>query len=251
MCSRAQATIALAAGRLASLVVDGHELLVTEADKPTRWGSFPMVPWCGRLKFGELSFEGASWNFPITSAPHANHGTAMHTTWTSDQPGHLRAELGEPWPFGGHVEQRFELTDTSLTVHMSVHAGERAMPAQMGWHPWYRRQLDAGGALELDFAADSIYETDGEQIPTGRIIDAPPGPWDETFINVTQTPVLRWPGALTVRLTSNFDHWVVFTELDHAVAIEPQSGAPNDLNRAPHILAPGQSLSGWMTLSWE
>ena len=36
-------------GRLASLVVDGLELLLTEGPKPTRWGSFPMIPWCGRL----------------------------------------------------------------------------------------------------------------------------------------------------------------------------------------------------------
>ena len=57
--------------------------------------------------------------------------------------------------------------------------------------------------------------------------------------------------ALTLALTSNFDHWVVFTEPEHAVAIEPQSGAPNDLNRAPQILQPGESLKGWMKLDWS
>lgn len=247
---RAKATVDLDGGRLASLVIDGMELLVTEAEKGTRWGSFPMVPWAGRLPFGKLSFEGVTYDFPITSPPHANHGTAMRERWVERGPGHIEAELADPWPFGGRVSQRFELTDEALTVTMTITADDQAMPAQMGWHPWYRRQLDRGEPVELTFEAGRIYATDEEQIPTGELIGVPDGPWDETFIDVTQTPILTWPNALTVALTSNFDHWVVFTKPDHAYAIEPQSGAPNDLNRAPHVLKPGESLSGWMALTW-
>ena len=248
--NRAAAIIDLEGGRLASLVVDGMELLVTEAEKPTRWGSFPMVPWAGRLPFGLLRFDGETHEFPITSPPHANHGTAMRSTWVEHAPGHIETELGAPWPFGGRVTQHFELTDDAFTVTMEIFADDRPMPAQMGWHPWYRRQLDRGGPVELTFAAGQIYETDDDQIPTGTLVPVPEGPWDETFVDVSQTPILHWPDALTVALTSNFDHWVVFTKPDHAYAIEPQSGAPNDLNRAPHVIAPGGSLSGWMKLAW-
>ena len=248
--ARATARIDLLAGRLGSLVVDGMELLLTEGEKPTRWGSFPMVPWCGRLDHGLLTFEGADYRFPPTSGAHANHGTAMHQTWTQTGGSEIETDLGEHWTFGGSVTQRFEVTDESFTVHMTVTADELAMPAQMGWHPWYRRELDRGAPLEIDFAAGQIYETNDDQIPTGQLIAVPEGPWDETFIDVTQTPILRWGDALTVALSSNFDHWVVFTQPEHAVAIEPQSGAPNDLNRAPHVLQPGESLSGWMTLTW-
>jgi aldose 1-epimerase len=248
--SRAAATIDLQGGRLASLVVDDLELLVTEGAKASRWGSFPMVPWAGRLPFGLLRFDGDAYEFPITSPPHANHGTAMHRLWTQTADDTIQTELAEPWPFGGTVVQKFELTDTAFTVTMTITAADRAMPAQMGWHPWYRRQLDRGEPVELTFAAGQIYETDEEQIPTGNLSEVPEGPWDETFIDVTQTPILTWPGALTVALTSNFDHWVVFTRPDHAYAIEPQSGAPNDINRAPHVLHPGESLSGWMALAW-
>lgn len=248
---RASATIDLHRGKLASLVVDGHELLVTEGEKPTRWGSFPMVPWAGRLPFGVLRFEGQEHTFPITSPPHANHGTAMHETWSEVGDGVIETDLGSPWPFGGTVTQRFELTETHFVVTMDVTAGDVPMPAQMGWHPWYRRSLDRGGPLEVTFAADRIYATDDEQIPTGELVSVPPGPWDETFVEVTQTPILTWPGAVRVAVTSNFDHWVVFTKPDHAVAIEPQSGAPNDINRAPHVLQPAETLSGWMRLDWS
>ena len=70
----ATATIELDGGRLASLAVHGHELLVGRAEKATRWGSFPMIPWCGRLPFGRLSFGGHDYEFPLNSPPHANHG---------------------------------------------------------------------------------------------------------------------------------------------------------------------------------
>ncbi len=252
---RATASIDPHGGRLCSLVVDGLEILVTEGEKPTRWGSFPMAPWCGRLASGLLRHDGESWEFPITSPPHANHGTVLRADWslTDQRPAHvaLRVDLDEPWPFGGHVEQRFALDDTSLLVEMTIHAGDRPMPAQLGWHPWYRRQLDRGSALEIDFAADAMYEVDDDQIPTGTLVAMPEGPWDDTFVDVTQPPILRWPGALTVELTSDMDHWVVFTRMDHAVAIEPQSGAPNDLNRSPHVLRPGESVTGRMRLGWS
>lgn len=248
--ARATARIDLLAGRLGSLIVDDMELLLTEGAKPTRWGSFPMVPWCGRLDQGVLTFDGVMHQFAPTSGAHANHGTAMHQTWTQTGDGEIETDLGEHWSFGGRVSQRFVVTNDSFTVHMTVTAGEQAMPAQMGWHPWYRRQLDRGEPLEVEFAAGKIYATDDEQIPTGERVPVPAGPWDETFVEVTQTPILRWGDALTVSLSSNFDHWVVFTQPEHAVAIEPQSGAPNDLNRAPHVLQPGESLTGWMTLAW-
>lgn len=248
--TRATARIDLLAGRLGSLIVDGRELLVTEGPKPTRYGSFPMAPWCGRLDHGLLTYDGVEYQFPPTSGVHANHGRAMHETWEKTGEGIIQTGFGEHWPFGGSVEQRFEVSDAAFTVHMTITAGEQAMPAQLGWHPWYRRDIGVGEMLSLEFAADQIYATNEDQVPTGELIPVPEGPWDETFIGVTQTPVLSWGDAFSLALTSNFEHWVVFTQPEHAVAIEPQSGAPNDINRAPHVLQPGESLSGWMALTW-
>ena len=249
--ARATARIDLLAGRLGSLVVDGHELLIIDGPKPTRWGSFPMAPWAGRLDHGLLTFDGVEYQFPPTSGVHANHGTVMHQTWTKTGDGEITTDLGEHWKFGGKADQKFELTDTSFTVEMTITADKSAMPAQLGWHPWYSRDIGVGEQLSLEFAAEQIYATNEDQVPTGELVPVPEGPWDETFIGVTQTPVLRWGSEFTLALTSNFDHWVVFTQPEHAMAIEPQSGAPNDINRAPHILQPGESLSGWMTLDWS
>jgi aldose 1-epimerase len=54
-------------GRIASLSVNGLELLVTEqqafdvlgtAPGPFGWGMFPMAPWAGRIRRGRFNFAG-------------------------------------------------------------------------------------------------------------------------------------------------------------------------------------------------
>lgn len=253
--SRASARIDADGGRLASLQVDGLELLVTEADRPTRFGSFPMVPWCGRLAYGCLTIDAADYDFPITSPPHANHGIAHTRSWAitkyDQDSARLSTDLTDPWPFGGRVVQRFELDATSLTVRIEVHAGEEPMPAMAGWHPWFRRQLDRGASAEIAFQADSAYELDGDSIPTGDFTEIPDPPWNMTVTGMAEWPTITWPGALTLAVESSFDHWVIFTEPDHALCVEPQSGPPNELNTDPDMVAPGGALSGSMVLRWS
>lgn len=251
----AVARLDTAGGRLGSLIVDGLELLVTDGERPTRWGSFPMVPWCGRLAYGQLTLDEVTYEFPITSPPHANHGFAHTQAWEigKAEPKAVRmsTQLVDPWPFGGRVVQRFAIDDDCLTVGIEVHAGEEPMPAMAGWHPWFRRELGRGGPAELSFSADSAYELDDDLIPTGDFEDVPPAPWNTTVTGMANWPTITWPGALALSIESSFDHWVVFTEPDHALCVEPQSGPPNELNTEPVMVAPGGALSGSMTLRWS
>lgn len=254
----AVATVDLDGGRWSSLRVGDLEVLVTEGERPTRWGSFPMVPWCGRLRDGVLDLDGRRYEFPLTSPPHANHGFTHLQPWFPVDSGGgdpsvatIRTDLGEPWPFGGHVVQRFALGADSLTVQVEVHAGDVAMPAMAGWHPWFRRDLGRGGPAELTFEGGRVYETDEEDIPTGRIVDVPDGPWDACFVELSADPVIRWPGALSLTISSTFDHWVIYTRPEHALCVEPESGAPNEPNRSPRMVVPGAPLVGSMTLRWR
>ena len=244
------ADIDLDGGRLASLVVDGLSLLVERTDRPTRWGSFPMIPWCGRLPRGRLTYNGVAYRFPITSKPHANHGLTHTALWTQVDDNTITTELGEPWPFGGHVVQRFDLTSRSLTVTAEVHAGEVPMPAMIGWHPWFKRRLERGGNATLSVLAESAYELDAQMIPTGEFVQVPPQPWNDCLVDMLLPPVIDWPNALTLSISSTFDHWVVFTEPTHALCVEPQSGPPNQINSNPTIVEPGHPLVGSMTLDW-
>ena len=210
------AEVDLDGGRLAAVVDDGLSLLVGPTDRATRWGSFPMIPWCGRLPNGRLRFDGERYDFPITSPPHANHGLLHTTDWdvvgdASDTELTISAPFPEAWPFGGHAVQRFELTPASLTITVEVHAGDRPMPAMAGWHPWFNRRLERGGNAKLDVMAESAYAVGTDMIPTGELTAVPPQPWNDCFVDLVLPPVIEWPNALTLSIESSFDHWVVFT----------------------------------------
>lgn len=250
----AKATIDRNGGRLSSLEIAGHEVLVTEGAKPTRWGSFPMIPWCGRLPDGCLDYAGYQYRFPLTNAQHANHGLAHTQQWDvvdqTDSVVKLSTRLGDNWVFGGLVRQRFELDRRSLLIEVQVEAEEWAMPIMAGWHPWFRRSLEIGDEARLRVSPGSCYELDEAMIPTGRLVEVGPQPWDDCFVGLGEPPVISWPGAFDLTIDSSFDHWVIFTEPEHAICVEPQSGPPNQLNRSPVIIQPGQRFTGWMSLTW-
>ncbi|HEX9992774.1 MAG TPA: hypothetical protein VGB14_07600, partial [Acidimicrobiales bacterium] len=68
-------------GRIASLTLDGAELLVTEGDEPLDWGCFPMAPWAGRVRRGRFRFDGREHQLTVDLPPHAIHGTTYTRPW--------------------------------------------------------------------------------------------------------------------------------------------------------------------------
>jgi len=239
-----------AGGRLASLRVAGSELLVTDVTGPMSWGSFPMAPWAGRVRRGTFSFAGVAHHLEPTLPPHAAHGTTHLRPWRVTGQGRIETELGSGWPFPGHAVQVAELHADHLVLVLEVHADEGPMPASCGWHPWFRRRLDRGGAVELDLRPGRMYRRDAEGIPTGELVAASAPPWDDCFVELDAPPRLRWPGALELEIRSTASHWVVYTEPDHALCVEPQTGPPDALNLAPTVVEPGRPLVATMVLAW-
>ena len=66
-------------GRFASLVVDGHELLLTDGAGPIWWGCYPMAPFAGRIRDGRLDFQGHEYQLEQNLPPHAIHGTVARS----------------------------------------------------------------------------------------------------------------------------------------------------------------------------
>lgn len=253
-----------AGGRIAALRVDGLDVLVTEGWGPIAWGCYPMVPWAGRLRDGILRWRGEEHRLPPGMLPpHAIHGTLVETVWDVVETGAaeatLAADLGPPWPFGGRAVHRVRLGNDALHAEIEVHAGSRPMPAIVGWHPWFPRVLrDAagaavGGPLVVDLAAGGMLRRGADGLPTGDVVrPVPPGPWDDCFVDVAGAPGVHWPGALEVRVASDARFWVVYTERDDAVCVEPQTGPPNGLNTGEHaVVEPGSPLQAAMTISWR
>jgi aldose 1-epimerase len=202
-----------------------------------------MVPYAGRIPHGKFTYEGVEHTLPIGLAPHAIHGTGYTAAWEELEDGSIEHWFPPAWPFGGRAIQRFDLDDDSFTCTIEIHA-ERTMPVSAGWHPWWVKPI------ELGFHAQVMYERDEEDIPTGRLIAPPPGPWDDIFTGVASMPTLHWPDGPSIVIESDCDHWVVFDKPDHAMCVEPQSGPANALNMAPRLVHPGTPFVTWMRLVW-
>jgi len=238
-------------GRLGSVVVGGHELLVTDrAAGPMQWGSYPMAPWAGRVRHGRFAFAGREHRLPLGLPPHAMHGVVYDRPWRIVDATTIAIDLDARWPFRGTVTQRFALDEDGLEVAMTVDAAE-PMPAVLGWHPWFRRVLEPGDApVALRFVADEMLVRDAEGIPDGTRVAPPPGPWDDAFTGLRSDPELVWPGRLRLALSSSCDWWVVYSMPEHAICVEPQSGPPDALNRDPDVVRPGAPVTHRMRWRW-
>ncbi|MFJ9849458.1 aldose 1-epimerase [Streptomyces sp. NPDC101150] len=244
--------------RLGSLRVGGLELL-RQGD---HYGSFPMVPWCGRIDHGRFRNGGELHQMPVNAAPHAIHGTGRNLRWRTARSSATAAAFtydladpAAPWPYPGTVTQLVELAEdgSSLTLTMGIETIGDSFPAQAGWHPWFLRNLGDGGAdVTVDFEAEWQEERGADHLPTGRRIPPKPGPWDDCFgmpqgVDVT----LTWPGRLRLTVTSRAEWVVIYDEQEAAVCVEPQSGPPNGLNTLPRLVTPIDPLEISTTWSWR
>lgn len=236
-------------GRIVSLRVGGVELLVTEGESEIRWGVFPMVPFAGRIANGRFSFDGADYTLPPRLDGHAIHGTALDQAWSGVGPTTVAVEIGQPWPFPATVEHTVDLTPDHLTATLRFRAGAR-QPVTLGWHPWFRRELERGSAVNLGLVANLMYERKGK-LPTGELVEPKPPPWDDCFTGVEWPVMLRWPGFGSLEVISDCSHVVVYDEERDAVCVEPQIGPPDAVNiGGAAVREAGEELVATMRLSW-
>ncbi|MFT6291083.1 MAG: aldose 1-epimerase [Ilumatobacter sp.] len=242
------------------------------------WGSFPMAPWAGRIRHGRFNhlhadvrldlnhIDGPSDNggliHPADPAPatieandrrHAIHGTTFTRRWDVVSSTDISVEMTCPlegalgWPFAGTARQILTLHPDHIGFELSVEAeGNTTFPASVGWHPWFVKPD------RLDFSPTAMYVRDDIGLPTGELIEPPPGRWDDCFIN--ERPVVMHydrlvAPAITVA-SEDCDHWVVYDMPDATTCIEPQSGPPDAPTTRPEVVASGRPLRHTMTIGW-
>jgi aldose 1-epimerase len=237
-------------GRVAQITIGGTALLVGKAQahepSPLAWGCYPMVPWAGRIRHGRFRFEGVDYQLPINFGDHAIHGVGFDEPWTVTRRDadlielELALPLDSRWPFGGIARQRIRGDGTTVRFELSAVAVDQAMPAAVGWHPWFRKPE------RLDFRPLAMYRRDDEYIAVDKLVDVPPGPWDDCFVN--DAPVHLTIGGIDLRLESNCREWVVYDMPAHGTCIEPQSAPPDAFNLRPNRIEPGASLDAWFEI---
>lgn len=261
-------------GMLLSLRVAGHELLVPRragAGPVPTFGSFLMAPWVGELSRGEVDFRGRQARMPRNRGRHAIHGLVAGAPWevvdVAPTAATLACRLGSPWPFGGTVIQEVRLDAQGLTLAAEIRAVDAAMPAALGWHPWFA--CPDPELVRVGVRADSLLELDDELLPTGRVLpvtgtsDLRGAPIlgdrqiDTVFVGATSPATLQLPGLdLQLHFDPEIDIVVVYTSAG-AVCVEPWSAWPDAIRMsATHpsglaVLEPGESLRRWTRWAWS
>ncbi|MFI2431226.1 aldose 1-epimerase [Streptomyces sp. NPDC018693] len=237
-------------GRVGGLRVGGVELL----RQGERFGCFPMVPWCGRIREGRFRDGAGVQQMPLNAPPHAIHGTVRDGAWKvarrSETEAVLTYDLVEPWPYSGRVTQIVALGEGALTLSMAVETYDDSFPAQIGWHPWFNRNI-GDQDVRIDFHPAWQEERGDDHLPTGNRVEPKPGPWDDCFgmpggVDVT----LTWPGQLELKVSSPEEWVVLYDEQEAAVCVEPQTGPPNGLNTHPRLVTPLEPLEASTTWRW-
>lgn len=266
-----------AGGRLASFVVGGAERLVTSpvaGDRGIGWGSFLMAPWVGRLAEATLAWNGATHRLPRDHGRHAIHGLVLGRPWTviaTDGGGcDLEIALGPAgWPFGGRIRQSVHLAEGALRIEARLQADDTAMPAALGWHPWFRRPTEGDLAVAVDAA--EILELEPDLVPTGRRVAVDPrsdlraGPLlgdrhlDTVYIDARGPARIVSPDLeLSIQFGRPLATVVVYSP-PGAVCVEPQTSWPNAVALAAAgvtgtglvRLAPGGVMRASMTWRWR
>jgi aldose 1-epimerase len=255
-------------GRLHRLRVFGLDLLRTPDDPaehardPFRWGAYVMAPWCNRMAAVPTEVNGQTVDVPSNFPDGtAIHGQVYDAPWEVESDGSLSVTGGGggwPWPY--RCSLRISVSDVVLTIEQSLtNRSQAPMPGGLGLHPWFRRPL--GLRINADAVLPSNIDPDAsvETAPGGpldlRAMRAVPDDLDATWLAPREPALeLAWPEidvSAVMRVTSTAGVCIAVaspSSLD-AVAIEPQTHAPQGLRRflrgepgGLHAIQPGGAL---------
>lgn len=218
-------------GRIASLKWREMEFAQPFRGETHTWGWYAMAPWAGRIRNGIIrNPAGKEFQLPTTiDPPNALHGFGFTSSWQEIGPG--RALLHLPAPYGGAtVEQNIEVLDDAVRWSLEYEPGNCDLPAWLGFHPWFPRDLERGGSAEIEFSAEKMLVRDKEGLPTGAMVSPTPQPWDDAFTQIRGVPAVVWEDVARIDIESDAPWWVVYNEDADAICIEPQTAPPDAAN---------------------
>ena len=236
-------------GRIHRLRAFGIDVVRTPDDPtehardPFYWGSYPMLPWGGRLNSGRTEVAGRTIELTANHPDGwAIHGHAYDSPWeVVDERTLTFRGGGDGWPWQYTARMSFDVVDAEITVDLAMtNTDDGPMPAGVGLHPWF------DGPPLLRIPAELAYDDNTTTSPQPMAVagdydlrslsDLAVGT-DTTWTGLTDRRVqLAWPlaglrGEMSARTAGD----LVFVSarppgLD-AIALEPQTHAPQGLRR--------------------
>jgi aldose 1-epimerase len=236
---------------------------VTHRDDPFFWGAYVMAPWANRVRATAMTVEGRqvrlAANFPDGSAIH---GLVHDRAWErrDDSNFAIRHTDGDGWPWPFEVGAAIEVAGRTLRLSYRLrNVADAPMPAGIGIHPWFRRELRVGLGAARVIARNDDSEAEATPVRGELALDVErplPIGLDATWLDLDPPRVeLAWPelglaGTLGVRRAGGTHVAVASPYLLDAVAVEAVTNVPWALDRraegrpgAIEVLEPGAELS--------
>jgi len=236
--------------------------------------SFPLVPWCNRIRDGRFEWNGRVVQLPPNrpNSRHPLHGIGWQRAWRVTARGDAHVELafdddgGGHWPFPFAARQRYALDPAGLDVTLGVtNTGRETMPAGLAHHPYIPHHREGTGTI-LRTEVAAMWLGDRDVLPTElstthpaiaalrrgmRLADFD---LDNNFTGFAHHAEVTWPDGTGLRLLGGapLDFFVLYCPADKDIAaIEAVSNTTDWLNlRAAQpretiggaALAPGETL---------
>jgi aldose 1-epimerase len=236
---------------------------------------FPLVPFCNRIGNGRFRWQGVDYQLDrnFGDNPHTIHGAGWQRPWdvvsTADDQVKLQLQydaIGEQarhWPFPFLARLTYGCASGRLVVTLEVENRHATpAPAGIGLHPYFPRRP----GMALQFKASGVYMNGEDSLPSQHT--KVPRDWDHSSpITIGRLELdncftgwarnARVVGGVSITADAAFRHLQVYTPPGRDYfCVEPVSHAPNALNmpdlpsdQAMHVLEPGESLSGSITIS--
>jgi aldose 1-epimerase len=240
-------------GRVTQWFFRDLQILGSKGNHPLLGGWYLMAPWAGRIRDNKIIFRGNEFPQNINFQTFAIHGTVPFTegkvqnqTETSVEIVH---ETSDPWPIKMQILQKWIITKNFVKSSAKISCAEGEFPAELGWHPWFKRQLARGEKARFGIEAVSQYVKDENQFTLSETKSIGIPPFDDAFHVPTGKGFIEWPQALRLDITSDVDTFIVYDELEDLFCIEPQTGPPDAVNHPKHLVDPQNPLEA--SVKWE
>ncbi len=265
--------------------------------RPSGYGIPILFPWPNRIEYGKFTFEGQDVHLKTPEeGAHLLHGYVLNRPWqalgsgSSDGEGawvtcRFRSvdfrEIGAEWPFPFEVEATYRLKDGALSVEVKgTNAGERNMPAGLGYHPYFPLPLLSSGDRKncsVMLPCDRYWPLREDNIPTGELKEVsgdyslqartPLGEryYDDVWSDVRfdkdgwSRCIFEDPDAgvrIVIEADMSFREWVLFApDFRPVICFEPYTCTTDAVNLQERgvdaglvVLGPRESLKGTMRL---
>jgi aldose 1-epimerase len=245
------------------------------------FSSFTLAPFSNRIRDAKFMFENLEYQLRATASDGSTqHGDVRNRAWQV-----IRGENSLicsfdsrnipdfNFPFPIRMNVIYALREKNFEIQLELeNVGDKNIPAGFGLHPYFVRNLKGSVDVKLEFQAAGIYETDSSFIPVEGMKPIPENfdfsisrvvgdtPLNHVFGSWNGTALLEYASqTLSLEASEVFSHLCVFAAPDGTLAVEPISHCTDGFNllhqgvqnTGVKILQPGESLRGWVRLSFQ